>query len=42
MASKNDYEKAKDDPLFLIDLLENVPKIYHNIAEELIRRNVHT
>ena len=39
LISKDDYEKAKDDPLFLIDLLEDLTKTYHRIAGELLKRN---
>ena len=39
LISKEDYEKAKHDPLFLIDLLENVTRTYHRIAGELSKRN---
>jgi len=39
LISKEDYEKAKNDPLFLINLLEEVTKTYHRIAGELSKRN---
>lgn len=39
LISKEDYEKAKNDPLCLIDLLENLTKTYHRIAGELSKRN---
>jgi len=39
LISKGDYEKAKEDPLFLIDLLEDVTKTYHRMAGELLKRN---
>jgi hypothetical protein len=42
LISKEDYEKAKNDPLFMINLLEDVTRTYHRIAEELVKRNVNT
>ena len=39
LISKDDYEKAKDDPWFLINLLEDVSRTYHKIAGELMKRN---
>jgi len=42
LISKDDYTKAKEDPLFLIDLLEDLTKTYHRIAGELLKRNVST
>ena len=39
LISKDDYEKATDDPLFLINLLEDVTRTYHRIAGELMKRN---
>jgi hypothetical protein len=39
LISKDDYEKAKDDPFFLINLLEDVSRTYHKIAGELMKRN---
>jgi trans-2-enoyl-CoA reductase len=39
LISKDDYEKAKDDPLFLIDLLEDLTKTYHRIAGDVLKRN---
>jgi hypothetical protein len=39
MISKEDYEKAKQDPLFLIDLMEDITKTYHKIAGELLKAN---
>jgi len=39
LISKEDYEKAKNDPLCLIDTLEDPTKTHHRIAGELIKRN---
>ena len=39
LISKEDYEKAKEDPLFLINLLEDITRTYHKIAGELLKRN---
>jgi PHD/YefM family antitoxin component YafN of YafNO toxin-antitoxin module len=39
LISKDDYEKAKEDPLFFINLLEDLTKTYHRIAGELLKRN---
>jgi len=39
LISKEDYEKAKNDPVFLIDLLEDITRTYHKIAGELSKRN---
>ena len=39
LISREDYEKAKEDPLFLINLLEDVTRTYHKIAGELMKRN---
>jgi hypothetical protein len=39
LISKEDYERAKNDPLFLINLLEDVTRTYHMIAGELLKRN---
>jgi hypothetical protein len=39
LISTDDYEKAKEDPLFLINLLEDVTRTYHKIAGELLKRN---
>jgi trans-2-enoyl-CoA reductase len=39
LISKDDYEKAKDYPLFLIDLLEDLTKTYHRIAGDVLKRN---
>jgi len=39
MISKEDYEKAKQDPLFLVDLMEDLAKTYHKIAGELLKAN---
>jgi hypothetical protein len=39
LISKEDYEKARNDPLFLINLLEDLTKTYHRIAGELLKRN---
>jgi hypothetical protein len=39
LISKEEYEKAKNDPLFLIGLLEDLTKTYHRIAGELLKRN---
>jgi hypothetical protein len=39
LISKEDYEKAKNDPSFLINLLEDLTKTYHRIAGELLKRN---
>jgi hypothetical protein len=39
LISKDDDAKAKDDPLFLIDLLEDLTKTYHRIAGDVLKRN---
>ena len=39
MISQEDYEKAKQDPLFLVDLMEDLTKTYHKIAGELLKAN---
>jgi hypothetical protein len=39
LISKDDYEKAKNDPLFFINLLEDVTRTYHKIAGELLKQN---
>jgi hypothetical protein len=39
LISGEDYEKAKNDPFCLIDLLEDLTKTYHRIAGELSKRN---
>jgi hypothetical protein len=42
LISEEDYKKAKNNPLFMIDLLEDVTKTYHRIAGELSKRDAKT